>query len=284
MPYASRSGRAVTNAYAPRAFAVCDSCGEWYNRVNLLIQREWYGDNLADTGFRVCRRCLSKPQAQLKPVILPLDPVPILEPRPERLAAQQSINGPTRGAVWQNLNGFTQIVGPQGIKIRMPVLAEFDPTNPIENKNALWIGLFNARYPVPVLTDDFGNLLLDDFGNVLLQDGVTEISGMIALASVGQQIAAAATRNNILIYNPTGLMLSAAQDGPPTLGVSAASLIASLRTLNPTASDAEAGTVQIGTGEALMQDILSSPDPVIWQGSIWTLGLVAGAPYWAWVW
>lgn len=327
MSYADRAGRATVNTRAPNAFAVCDSCGEWYNRVNLLVQREWYGDNLADTGFRVCQRCLSRPQAQLKPVILPLDPIPIFEPRPERLQAQQSINGPTTGAVWQNLNGFTQIVGPQGVRIQLPILAEFDPTNPIEGKNALWIALFNAGYPVPVITDDFGNLTTDDFGNVTLQDGVTEGSGTIAMPGIGQKVFAGYplpveitedglsvetaddgtvilvdgadptgvplyvptiegvyARNNILIYNPTGLMLCAAQNSSPTIGISAASLISSLRTLSPAASDAEAGTVYVGTGEALMQNIHGTADPVVWQGSVWVLGLVAGAPYWCWEW
>jgi hypothetical protein len=327
MPYANQSGHARTNPRAPQAFAVCDDCGAWYNRVNLYVQREWYGDNLADTGYRVCRRCLSKPQPQLKPVILPQDPIPIIDSRPERYQAQQSINGPTRPIVWQNQNGFTQIVGPQGIRIQMPVLAEFDPTNPIEGKNQLWISLFNAGYPVPVLTDDFGNILTDDFGNVLLQDGVTEGSGTIGFPGVGQKIFAgyplpilisddglsvltaddgtvllqdgadptgvplyvptvadAYARNNIMIYNPTGLMLCAAQNAAPTIGISAASLIGSLRTGNPTASNAEAGTVYVGTGEALMQNILETTDAVLWQGSVWVLGLVPGAPYWAWEW
>lgn len=325
MPYASQSGHARTNPRAPQAFAVCDSCGDWYNRVNLIVQREWYGDFLADTGFRVCPRCLSKPQPQLKTVILPLDPVPIDEPRPERFQAQQSINGLTAPAVWQNLNGFTQIVGPQGTSIRMPILAEFDPTGP-QAKNAMWTSLFNAGYPVPVLTDDAGDLLTDDFGNVALQDGVTEGSGTIALSGVGQKVfagyplpilisddgqsvltddfgnvliqdgadptgipaivptvAAAYARNNILIYNPTSLMLAVAQNAPPTLGISAASLIASLRTLNPTASNAESLTVQVGTGEALMQNILPTANSV-WQGSTWVMGLVPGAPFWAWEW
>lgn len=325
MPYASQSGHARTNPQAPRAFAVCDSCGSWYNRVSLLIQREWYGDSLADTGFRVCRRCLSKPQPQLKTVILPLDPVPIDDPRPERFQVQQSINGPTAPIVWQNLNGFTQIVGPQGVTIRMPILAEFDPTDP-QAKNAMWISLFNAGYPVPVLTDDAGNLLTDDYGNVSLQDGVTDGSGTITQTGVGQKVfaayplpilisddgqsvltaddgtvllqdgadptgvplyvptvATAYARTNLLVYNPTGLLLAVAQNAAPTLGISAASLIASLRTLNPAASNAEALTVQVGTGEALMQNILPAANPV-WQGSMWVMGLVPGAPFWAWNW
>jgi hypothetical protein len=278
MAYASLSGRATTNPYAPNAFAVCDSCGEWYNRVNLLVQREWYGDTLADTGFRVCSRCLSKPQPQLKPVILPLDPVPINEPRPERLTAQQSLNGPTVGAAWQNLNGFTQIVGPQGVKIQFPLQAEFDPTNPIENKNFLWIGLWRAGYPVPVLTDDSGQYVLtDDDGNVLVQDIVAEYSGTIGLSGVGQQIIPAATgRNNLLLYNPTALMLCAAQNGAPALGISTANI------LNP--NPPETGTVFVGTGEALMQNILTAVSPLVWQGSVWALGLVPGAPFWAWAW
>lgn len=327
MAYADRAGHATVDPQRPRAFGVCDYCGAWWQRDRLIPQYEWFGAELADTHFRACPECISKPQDQLRPVLLPPDPVPIIDPRPERLVPQQSLAGYTGRSVWQNLNGFSQVVGPQGIKIRMPVLAEFDPTNPIEAKNALWVALFNAGYPVPVLTDDFGNLLFDDFGNVELQDGVTEGSGRIGLSGVGQKIFAgyplpilisdddqsvltddqghvllqdgadptgvplfvptvadAYARHNLMFYNPTGLMLCSAQNGAPTIGISATSLIGSLRTGNPAASNAESGTVFVGTGEALMQNILESADALIWQGSVWMLGLVPGAPFWAWEW
>lgn len=35
------------------------------------------------TGFLVCYRCWTIPQPQLKPIVLPPDPIPLTDPRPE---------------------------------------------------------------------------------------------------------------------------------------------------------------------------------------------------------
>lgn len=57
MGYASRSGRAITNPHAPRAFGVCDRCGIWYNLHRLGYQYEWQGTKLINTRKRVCWIC-----------------------------------------------------------------------------------------------------------------------------------------------------------------------------------------------------------------------------------
>jgi hypothetical protein len=83
MAWASRSGRAVTNPEHPRAFAVCDNCRFWYNHNKLKWQREWQGTQIINKGFLVCEGCLDKPNPQLKARLMPPDPVPIANPRPE---------------------------------------------------------------------------------------------------------------------------------------------------------------------------------------------------------
>jgi hypothetical protein len=83
MAYASRSGRAITNPQNPRAFAVCDRCGMWYNHYKQQFQHEWQGTKLQNLNLLVCQSCLDIPQPQLKARILPADPVPIRNPRPE---------------------------------------------------------------------------------------------------------------------------------------------------------------------------------------------------------
>ncbi len=252
MAYADRAGRARVDARNPRGFAVCDGCGEWYNRMNLMAQYDWAGDAMIDLGYRYCRRCLSKPQEQLRTVILPLDPVPIDDPRPEF----PDIN--------QNLNNFQQIVGPRGTFLHVPVAAEFDPTAPMKTKNALLIALFNGGLPVPVLTADDGTIYLtDDAGNILFQDGVNDISGQIAISGVGLRLANPNTlRNYLLIYNPAAPVLGTAQ-GQPILGGT--------------------GTVIIGTGSAIIQSAPStSVAGTVWQSAVYALGLIAGAPFWAW--
>lgn len=84
MAYADRAGMARVDPRAPSAFGVCDGCGRWFNRVNLIAERQWLGPQIKPTGFLVCQDCLDVPQEQLRPVILPVpDPKPVVQPRPE---------------------------------------------------------------------------------------------------------------------------------------------------------------------------------------------------------
>ena len=90
MAYASRSGRARTSAKNPQAFAVCQRCGLWYNRVNLDFQFEWRGAALLNTYILVCKECLDVPQEQLRAITLPADPVPIFYPSVEDFAGDEA--------------------------------------------------------------------------------------------------------------------------------------------------------------------------------------------------
>jgi hypothetical protein len=90
MAYASRSGRARTSAKKPEAFAVCDRCGIWHNRVSLQWQSDWRGTSLQNLWILVCRRCLDTPQEQLRAIQLPADPVPVWQPRIEDFAGDET--------------------------------------------------------------------------------------------------------------------------------------------------------------------------------------------------
>jgi hypothetical protein len=250
MGFANRSGYAVTNPSSPRAFAVCDSCGTHWNRNRLIDQYEWGGDGLIDQGFRNCPRCISKPQEQFRTPILPLDPIPIDDPRPEYPVLNQ------------NLNGFIQVVGPQSDDIHIPVGGEFDPTCPHRNKNTMVLNLFWGKIPFPLLTDDSGIYpLSDDNGNILLQDNVIDRSGVVGISGVPVLIAPPnPSRKFILVYNPAAAVLGIAQ-GFPILGGQ--------------------GTVVVGTGEAVTQNILVPPGQ-IWRGGIYGLGLIPRMPFYAW--
>lgn len=83
MAYASRSGHAVTSSTKPRAFGVCDGCNRWFNHYHLKWQFDWAGTSLINKRLLKCSRCIDKPQAQLRAIILPADPTPIQQPRPE---------------------------------------------------------------------------------------------------------------------------------------------------------------------------------------------------------
>lgn len=84
----SKHGRAVINARAPEALGICDRCGFLYNLRSLRFQWDWAGSGMVNRQIRVCtgpgtRRCYDLPQEQLRSIILPPDPMPARNPRPE---------------------------------------------------------------------------------------------------------------------------------------------------------------------------------------------------------
>jgi hypothetical protein len=144
MGYASRSGRAKTSSTNPRAFAVCDRCAFWYNHDQLAWQYDWAGASLVNKRLLVCRTCYDEPQQQLRAIIIPADPVPIVNPRIEpyawdetdrrQISGNNTVNqatgipvqaGPTRVTTASNLatknNRVTQQTGePPGGTNQLP--------------------------------------------------------------------------------------------------------------------------------------------------------------------
>lgn len=82
-------GHARVSSRRPEAWAVCDRCGSWYLHSQLSWQFQFAGPNLQNLRLLVCKRCLDVPQPQLQPRILPPDPVPIMNPRPEWFAIDE---------------------------------------------------------------------------------------------------------------------------------------------------------------------------------------------------
>ena len=132
MAYASRSGRARTNAKKPSAFAVCDRCGMWENLVNLSWQFDWRGAVLQNLRLLVCERCMDKPQSQLRAIVLPADPEPKMNARVEQFAQDESdyravssppVIDPTTGLpIPQNnlritLDGQNRVTEPYGLPV-----------------------------------------------------------------------------------------------------------------------------------------------------------------------
>ena len=86
MAYASQSGRAFTDPSNPRAFGVCDRCAIWYNHDRLRWQYDWAGASIINKRILVCDICYDNPQEQLRAIVLPADPVPVMNPRVEPYA------------------------------------------------------------------------------------------------------------------------------------------------------------------------------------------------------
>lgn len=90
MSYASKAGRAHTSARNPRAQGRCDRCSFWYQLDQLRFQMQWQGTTLINTQMRVCRTCYDTPQQQLRAIVLPADPVPVWQPRPESFDEEET--------------------------------------------------------------------------------------------------------------------------------------------------------------------------------------------------
>lgn len=112
MAYASRSGRARTSASSPQAFGVCDRCGIWYNHVNLRWQYDWRGTTMQNIRLLVCNTCYDTPQEQLRAIVLPADPTPILNPRVEPYAWDEIDRRQVSG--YNTVNATTGIPVPLG--------------------------------------------------------------------------------------------------------------------------------------------------------------------------
>lgn len=78
-------GHAKLNPASPAAFAICDRCGFMYNHRDLRWDQQYHGKYLQKTGFLVCDSCFDVPNPTLRPIVLPADPVPVLNPRGEQM-------------------------------------------------------------------------------------------------------------------------------------------------------------------------------------------------------
>lgn len=82
------TGRGRVSARSPQALACCDRCNFVVNRVDLRYQLQWQGFKLQNLQLLVCERCYDLPSVQLKTIIIPADPLPIYNPRPEQYIAE----------------------------------------------------------------------------------------------------------------------------------------------------------------------------------------------------
>jgi hypothetical protein len=77
------TSRFTVNSDAPRARGVCDRCGQHWQHNQLKWQFQWVGPRLQNLRFLVCPECYDKPQPNIRTIVLPPDPVPIMNARPE---------------------------------------------------------------------------------------------------------------------------------------------------------------------------------------------------------
>ena len=124
MGYASQSGRARTSATNPQAHAICDRCGFRYNHVNLKWQYDWAGASLINKRMLVCNTCYDVPQEQLRAIVVPADPMPIINPRVQdfvtaeqntRVTSGQNTIDPVTGI--PIINGDTRVTQDDSVRV-----------------------------------------------------------------------------------------------------------------------------------------------------------------------
>lgn len=86
-PHGRRASVSTSN---PVAFAQCDRCGCWVNRTGLQWQFQWSGTHLYNLGILVCEPCLDTPFEQLRTIILPPDPPPVINARPPNFTYEEA--------------------------------------------------------------------------------------------------------------------------------------------------------------------------------------------------
>jgi hypothetical protein len=112
MGYASKSGRARTSSTKPQAHAICDRCAFRYNHADLKWQYDWAGASLINKRILVCDTCYDEPQNQLRAIVLPADPMPVINPRVEPYAWDEIDRRQISG--YNTVNQQTGIPVPQG--------------------------------------------------------------------------------------------------------------------------------------------------------------------------
>lgn len=98
------------DADSPLALGICDKTGFVFRHIDLVRQMEWYGNSLRWTGFMVGKPYVDQPNEQLRPPILPPDPVPVENPRLQQPSpvvwSNQSISWPnTPVDAWVDWSG-----------------------------------------------------------------------------------------------------------------------------------------------------------------------------------
>jgi hypothetical protein len=160
MGYASISGKARTNPNNPQAFGVCDRCGQWRNHVDLRWQFDFRGRTLQNLRILVCETCEDQSQPQLKPRVIPPDPLPIANARIEPFCYDTTddrvTSNPALPPVAFATSSPVLLAGLQfidGIQVQSDELILVkDQTNPAENgiyktASGIWVrqGYNNAR-------------------------------------------------------------------------------------------------------------------------------------------
>lgn len=108
MPLGSLNGHARASPSNPIGVFLCDRCTMVWPRTAARRQFYWSGARLADSGLIVCTKCLDDPNEQYRALILPPDPIPFDNPRPDYSITPPATAGlsPPTSPLTQGFTGY----------------------------------------------------------------------------------------------------------------------------------------------------------------------------------
>ena len=247
------SGASRTNPRNPAGQGICDRTGFALQHNRMQRQFQWGGAKLFDTGYLVRPQSLDKPQDQYRSLILPGDPQPLVNPRPDywqtppypantpgnqgfqqyELTVTQSETPPGGGGFGQFAFGITPFGGGSGAIVTQ--------NYPVTEGGALAAIATFSGIPTPPILNDY--------------------TSTIALANITQAfVPANPTRSWLAVYSPGGQQFA----------FNLATAVWGLAT-----------NLMVGPGQAYFA-ATALGFGTVYQGAITVISLQQGAPVWAW--
>jgi len=198
-------GRAEVNPDNPHAFGVCDRCGFWYNLKDLVWQYEYEGGSTPiNKHILVCTRtCLDNLNFQFALQILPPDPPPLYNTRPETFSLDEDSYLATQGTPGTN-PVFTgdQITTQSGDNITTAPLPD-----PFDGANCAYL-VSTLSYSGTYV--GLGAAYLDLFLGNPASGGVSQLAAITGSATRTNVYTSLAAFGTTSIINPSPITITAA--------------------------------------------------------------------------
>lgn len=179
--------RASVNPGNPEAFAVCDRCGFWYNRSALQWQYQWSGTHIYSLGILVCDICYDTPFEQLRTIILPPDPPPVINARPPNYTFEEG-SGPAQGIL-----AATVSAGARALPLRAADGPALSGASGFEVGQVIWVQQVDSRYSANISFGQYRITAVDVSSNILSIVDLTGEFGLSATAPVNGTVTVAST-------------------------------------------------------------------------------------------
>ena len=198
-------GRAEVNPDNPHAFGVCDRCGFWYNLKDLVWQYDYEGGSTPiNKRLLVCTRtCLDALNFQFALQILPPDPPPLYNVRPETFTLDEDSYLATQGTLGTNpvLTGH-QIVTQANENITTAPLPD-----PFDGANCAYLASSPSYHGTYV---GLAVAYLDLFLGNPASGGVSQLSAITGSATRTNIYASLAAFGTTSIINPSPIIVISA--------------------------------------------------------------------------